>query len=659
MIYRIWVKISAAFAFIILIMMAVVFHFFTIQQLRREREQLQNNMERIAKQIASIRLAETEGWYVYQDWIDNIINSQFSKDLVYIAIVDENREIVAFSLNTDLIEMDDGGFMTREAQLEAVERLAAGNIAEESWNDFDHIPVEIRLGEESLGKVDVGFSLIDFNDNVKKRLWMNVYLITGAIIVGLALSIFMGKRIAKPLNTLSQAMLDVPKGKYDVQVKNKSRDEVGKLARSFNFMTGRLQEKAAIEDFSRDLVFAVDYNNLAQLVTERIVNYMDASQGVLFLLDNPQQPRSLTTAWAFPKRMKNRITIPIKDVKDLECLQHNEPFSPERLTDAKMFRQILNRVQKQIDLANVRVITPLISQGEQVGLFFLGPKKDGSSYEALTLSFLTTLSQQSALAIRNSFLLIELTERERLKKELEIARTVQQRLLPVKAPQIPGLEITGFCQPAAEVGGDYFDYFELSDDRLGVAIADVTGKGTSAAFYMAELKGIMASLAPAMDSPKELLCRLNAHLCDNVDKRIFVTMIYGILNVKTGEFDFVRAGHNALAVKRSETGRDPDIYIPPGLGLGLANDVFFSERTVIEKVKLNPGDTLFFYTDGLSEAMNNDLQEFGEEAIFKVLAKHKNGSVSSLEHTIVRQVRSFVGDAPQHDDITMVLVRLL
>lgn len=659
MIHRIWVKISAAFALIILIMMAVVFHFFTVQQLRREREQLQTNMERIAKQIASIRLAETEGWYVYQDWIDNIINSQFSEDLVYIAIFDENREIVAFSLNTDLVEMDNSGFMTREAQLDAVERLAAGNIAEESWNDFDHIPVEIRLGEESLGKVDVGFSLIAFNNNVRKRLWMNVYLIAGAIFVGLGLSIFMGKRIAKPLNTLSQAMLDVPKGKYDVQIKNKSRDEVGKLAGSFNFMTGRLQEKAAIEDFSRDLVFAVDYNNLAQLVTERIVSYMEASQGVLFLLDNPQQPQSLTTAWAFPQRIENKINIPIQNIQEFQCLEYNHPFAPEQLTNDNMFRFILSHVQEQIDLITVRVIAPLISQGEEVGFFFLGPKKDGEHYEASTLSFLATLSQQSALAIRNSFLLMELTERERLKKELEIARTVQQRLLPEKPPPIQGLEITGFCQPAAEVGGDYFDYFELSDERLGVAIADVTGKGTSAAFYMAELKGMMSSLAPSMDSPKELLCRLNAHMCENVDKRVFVTMIYGILNVRTGEFDFVRAGHNALVVQRADSGCDPDVYIPSGLGLGLANDVFFHEHTVVEKVKLNPGDTLFFYTDGLSEAMNNDLQEFGEEAIFDVLANHNNGSVNSLEETIMQQVRSFVGDAPQHDDITMVLVRLL
>ena len=136
------------------------------------------------------------------------------------------------------------------------------------------------------------------------------------------------------------------------------------------------------------------------------------------------------------------------------------------------------------------------------------------------------------MAIENALLLNELTEQERLKRELEIARTVQNSLLPQSNPEISGLDIDGLCIPATEIGGDYFDFFPLDNHTLGIAIADVTGKGTSAAFYMAVVKGIMLSLTPIFSSPQQLLSELNRRLYGTMERKIFVTMIYGIFDIK-------------------------------------------------------------------------------------------------------------------------------
>lgn len=654
---KVWLKISAAFTLIILMIMLLVFHFFTVQQIKRDRAQLEQNMERIAKQIASIRLAETEGWYVYQDWINNIMESEAGQDLIYIAIYNEERELVAFALNPSPLDIN-ASYLTREEKKEIVNRLVRGQVARESWSDFDHIPVEIRWGSESLGKVDVGFSLIDFNNRVHNQLLLNLYLIIGSMIVGISLSILMGKRIVKPLNSLSDALLKVPEGQYNLKIKIRSKDEIGNLSRSFNYMISRMKEKAAIEDFTHDLVFTVDYEKLAQMVTERIVVNMSASQGALFLLHEQETRTWLITSWTAPKRLNDRIIIEIEDESKLECLSHRKPFKPYKLNATAYYDDICKKLDEKGLSFKISIIAPLISQGEPIGFLFLGPQKSGNHYDDYMLSFLQTLTQQAAMAIRNSALLIELKEQERYKRELEIARNVQERLLPDTMPDIAGLEFNAVCKPAYEVGGDYYDYFILDHQRIGIAIADVTGKGTSAAFYMAELKGMMTFLAQEIESPKELMCRMNAHLCENVDKRIFVTMIYGILNTVTGEFTFVRAGHNALVVKRSSPHNQMDVYIPPGIGLGLTNDVIFHEKTIEETIRINRNDILFLYTDGLSEAMNEHHQEYSEERLFDFLEKQVSPTVYNLQTEILNQVQIFTGHASQHDDITMVLAKL-
>jgi len=644
---------------IVLLLMALVFHLFTVRQSKVERLEMQTNMERVAQQIASIRLSDSSSWKTYQEWIDNIISSDAGHDIVYIAIMDDDHNMAAHALNDHFLDVDNAGYLTRAEEIDIIQQLSNGQIAEESWNDFDNINVSLRLGRRSLGKVEVGFSLIDFNRDIRNRIIANAYIILGALAFGVLLSIWLARTISKPLEALTDGMQEVSQGNLNTYVQNNTNDEIGTLSESFNIMTTRLREKDTLQSFSKDLAFVVDKRSLFQLVTEQIVQYSGSEQCIFFLFDDFQNMSKADAVWAHPIRIEDAFSIEIDDECKGECFTKSDPFAPEELRHFDCFRQGARIIRCHFPQTEINLILPLISQGEVLGFILLGKKKETKHhYDDIQLQFLQTLAQQAALAVRNALLLHELTEHERLQKELEIAARVQQGLLPIESPKFSNIEFSGFCRPAAQVGGDYYDYFIIDEHRIGITIADVSGKGTSAAFYMAELKGMVTSLAFSHVSPKKVVRELNKFLGQNPDKRIFTTMIYGILDTQSLTFDFVRAGHNAL-VRVKEKDVNPDIYIPSGLGLGLADDETFQQLTVEESVALSKGDLLFFYTDGLSEAMNERHQEFSEERLYSILAQTFSQDVLQIQRQLMQEINLFTGTAPQHDDITMILAKIL
>jgi len=247
-----------------------------------------------------------------------------------------------------------------------------------------------------------------------------------------------------------------------------------------------------------------------------------------------------------------------------------------------------------------------------------------------------------------------LRERDRMKHELEIARQVHLRLLPDEMPKVPGYQIDGVCVPAHEVGGDYFDFFKLSDHEMGVVIADVSGKGTSASFYMAELKGMMLSMVSLYKSPRELLIKLNRRLCRTLDKQIFATMIYGVLDADKHTFTWARAGHDSL-LHLGEKGRQA-LLTPAGLGLGLDGGHKFESTLEEKELNLSKGDFILLFTDGITEARNDNNDEFGEQRLLQLT--NANGMISAkcLREKIFAEVESFQNGVQQHDDLTMVVI---
>ena len=264
-------------------------------------------------------------------------------------------------------------------------------------------------------------------------------------------------------------------------------------------------------------------------------------------------------------------------------------------------------------------------------------------------------------------LLHQKAEKERLEQELRIARQIQMSLLPQGPLRVDGLSITAHCEPAREVGGDYYDYFPLGGHRVGIIIADVAGKGTSAALYMAELKGLMLSLSQLHASPRELLMVANRIIAHHLDARSFITMTYAVIDMRSRTLTYARAGHCPLMYLQGPRARGEwpgtrkvEVQAPDGLVLGLKIDDGKRFDSLLEEktIRLGVGDLVLLFTDGITEAMNASGEPFGEERLAALIQEHGDLPFEELRERILREIHAFVGATSQHDDMTLVLVKV-
>ena len=259
-------------------------------------------------------------------------------------------------------------------------------------------------------------------------------------------------------------------------------------------------------------------------------------------------------------------------------------------------------------------------------------------------------------------LLQQKAEKERMEQELKIARAIQMSLLPQGPMRMPGLSLIGVCEPAREVGGDYYDFLPLDDQRVGILIADVAGKGTFAALYMAELKGVMFSLCQTYRSPRALLIEANRILSRHLDTRSFITVTYAVVDMEAMTLTYARAGHCPLIYLPGEYAerRAVQVLAPEGLVLGLKIDEGQTFARVLEEVTLplGAGDLVVLYTDGITEASNPDGDYYGEQRLGELVEQHQRLPFEELRERILREVAAFVGPAPQHDDMTMLLLKV-
>lgn len=292
------------------------------------------------------------------------------------------------------------------------------------------------------------------------------------------------------------------------------------------------------------------------------------------------------------------------------------------------------------------VAIPLEIDGEVIGVFSAAhPDLDAFSSDQLRL--LQSLCSHVAVAVNNAQLFRrERQERERMGREVQEARLIQQALFPKSSPYIPGFVIAGQSCPAGAVGGDWYDFIPMSDGRWGLVLADVAGKGTAAALLMSSTRGMLRSLAEACCTPGEVMSRLNRLMIDDVPKGRFVTMVYAILDPKLRTVTFANAGH-PLPLLVDESGAR-FLSTEAGLPLGILNGSF-AETTV----QLSAGSRLVFYSDGITEAADASDDEYG----LSRLQEHFRKPGSSAD-SILKDVHEFTAPSPLLDDATVIVVNL-
>jgi phosphoserine phosphatase RsbU/P len=313
-------------------------------------------------------------------------------------------------------------------------------------------------------------------------------------------------------------------------------------------------------------------------------------------------------------------------------------------------------VDSQVTELGPELLLPLAVKDRLLGFLSLGPKLSEEPYTPTDVALLESLASQTGLALENSRLTeavaSEVAQRERLNRELEIAREVQQRLFPQSGPEVAGLDYAGKCRPASSVGGDYYDFVSMCDGRLGIAIGDISGKGVPAALLMASLQASLRGLA--ISNPPELsplMVNLNRLIYDASPSNRYATFFYGVYDPKSREFMYVNGGHNPPMIFR---GGEVLRLEEGGPVVGLFGPAQYSQGIVTLQV----GDTLVLFTDGVSEAMNAADDEFDEPRLIEAVRSGAGLKAVDLIDHIMRECDAFVAGAPQHDDMTLVVVKV-
>ncbi|MDQ3646321.1 MAG: SpoIIE family protein phosphatase, partial [Actinomycetota bacterium] len=300
--------------------------------------------------------------------------------------------------------------------------------------------------------------------------------------------------------------------------------------------------------------------------------------------------------------------------------------------------------------AGMRLVVPLVSQGELIGLLNLGPRLSERDYSGDDRKLLDNLAAHAAPAVRVAQLVrqqeAEVRTRERLEQELRVAQLIQQQFLPKELPQLPGWQVAAYYRPARQVGGDFYDFFDLDDGKIGIVVGDVTDKGVPAALVMATTHSILRSEGPRLVSPSQVLKRANDLLYPDIPAHMFVTCLYAVLDPATGHVVFANAGHNLPYVRTADGVQE---LRATGMPLGLMPDMEYEEKEAV----LAPGEHVLLHSDGLVEAHNPSRQMFGFPRLMEMCNAPEGGNV--LIDRLLAELDQFTGAAwEQEDDITLV-----
>lgn len=410
----------------------------------------------------------------------------------------------------------------------------------------------------------------------------------------------------------------------------------------------RAQEVSSLQYFSKLITQVLDFNDLADTVTDITIKVSNADSAWIVLGD---KSRSQSLA------VKNAAFVDVDIINNY--LWNIRQI--EKLNDTAIFNIDDYSVKSSLSekFGNV-LVSPLKTHNDSKG-FLIALRKNELIFYEEDKKVIDTFSDYASVAIDNSKLLSESIEKERLEKELDVAREIQKKILPSSDPVLEKLSVSSVFIPAFEVGGDYYDFFDSSKTdsngqagKFGFVIADVSGKGISAAFIMAEVKGIFESLSRIIESPAEILIKANQVLRDTLSRNSFVSALYGIIDIENEKLYLARAGHcPALLVRNSQVIE----FKPAGIGLGLTTNHHFESTLQEQEVDLKDNDTLILYTDGITEAKNNELEDFGEQRLAKVVINNADLSADEIANKIIHDVTVFSSSHSQYDDITLVILK--
>ncbi len=374
--------------------------------------------------------------------------------------------------------------------------------------------------------------------------------------------------------------------------------------------------------------------------------------------DGVGRPHLLLAREAFVVRRLQHLSMPLVVERQDYDVWERSLAGVARETKAARMRELesLRRIKANL-LLHIKI------KDQLVGILAVGTRPRGHQYSASDKEMLMGIAAQLAFVVENSKLLERIVAEERLRRELELAAKVQQRLFPERPPDSNSVELSGICHPARGVGGDYYDFLTFDNQQIGIAVADVAGKGISAALLMSTVQASLRSqvlshneVTKGQDSLAGLVSNLNLLLCRATGGANYVTFFYAEFDERTRQLTYVNAGHNPPFVLRRRQGEQDWLTLSTGgLFIGAFDHLQYEQETVA----LQSGDVLVAYTDGVTEAMSAKGDEFGEDRLQEALAEFADLSAEEMRERVEQRVREWSAGAPQSDDLTFIVLKVL
>ncbi len=432
--------------------------------------------------------------------------------------------------------------------------------------------------------------------------------------------------------------------------------ELEELRKYEAYVTAVLLQVAQLVAASEDL------DETLANVTDLLPLVVGVDTALIYLLD--EQTKRVHLRSAYSKSWKAQVANLPQTIKggfsrslDLISLNRQPVFcqmgelSPEQwlLVNYRPFLQN-NQVPKSPEPA--LILFPLFIGNENYGFLMVYESDEGSAVREKKIEIITGVAQQLSIAIQNEHLKREMVDRERIRREFQLAQQIQKTFLPEKMPQFPGWEVSVRWRPALQVGGDFYDVIQLSDNQLGLVIADVSDKGLPAALTMTVARTLIHAAAQSGSSPAETLERVNGLLLENSREGFFVTVFYALLTIDTGELVYANAGHNQpLLVRKNH--REMHWLEKGGMPLGVTGAFKLENKTL----QVRPGDHLVMYTDGVTDARSPDDSIFGDDRLFNTLYTFSSRAEESLIEVLDSRILEFQSNAPAADDVTIFVIQ--
>ena len=414
-------------------------------------------------------------------------------------------------------------------------------------------------------------------------------------------------------------------------------------------------------------------NELHRLIVEGATRILDAHGGALYVTD--RTGGRLTPAFISkgcpplvdvpPNILQQAAATPIA----LESYLRLHSIVPGEGIIGRVWQTgqsvCFNELSEAPELAKLRdsafgtasVMAASLSYGKQnLGVLAVANGPMGAPFTQGDFVVFKSIAEQSAFALYNAIIYSMANEKKRLDHDLEIARDIQRILLPAEAPAIEGFQISGINVPARQVSGDYFDYIHVDDERLGVAIADVSGKGVPASLIMAICRSVLRAEAARNPSPADVLRKVNRQLYPDIKEDMFISMAYLILNHERNGITLARGGHDAPLLYKQQSQTVTPVK-SPGMVLGIDSGSVFDRITKDFAVPLERDDCLVLYTDGVTEALNSEGDEFGLGRTIESVRAGASDGAQAIVRRVIDDVRNFTGSQPQNDDITLIAIR--